>query len=310
MPIHPAPPTDLPGLVAAFTHTVQAVIDLGHRLHDDQWDLPTDCPGWTIKDHVAHVAAVEAHLEGIDDVPDPWGDGEPPAHVRHDFGRWMERGVEARRGRSGMDLVRELEYLLARRTATLGSPGLELDSIVPGVDAPGAGGPAVPAGDLLRIRCMDVWVHEQDIRAAIDAPGDLDSSAAAVFVAAAVRAVPARIARKAEVPVGDTVILELTGPVTARIGVRVEAGTGDDPRPVGTVLFGGEADAEASGGANTTTTMRAIDPNTQITTIKLSTSAFERLAAGRRSPDAVTYSVAGGDQDVARRVLGTLAFIP
>ena len=221
MPIHPAPPSDLPGLVAAFLHTGQAVADLGHRLTDDQFDLPTDCPGWTIKDHISHVVGVEAHLEGL---ADPALDAVPEdtdwPHVRHDFGRWMERAVQARRGRSAHDVVRELEHVLTRRAATLQSPGLDLDSIVPGVDAPGAAGPGVPVKDLLRIRCMDVWVHEQDIRAAIDAPGNLDSPAAAVFVAQAVRAVPARIARKAQVSVGDTVILELTGPVTARIGVR------------------------------------------------------------------------------------------
>ena len=48
----------------------------------------------------------------------------------------------------------------------------------------------------------------------------------------------------------------------------------------------------------------------QITTAKLSTSAFERLAAGRRTVDQVTYTVGGGDEAVARRVLASLSFTP
>ncbi|MCH8611609.1 maleylpyruvate isomerase family mycothiol-dependent enzyme [Arsenicicoccus dermatophilus] len=300
MPIHPAPPTDLPGLVAAFTHTVQAVIDLGRRLTDEQLELPTDCPGWTVKDQISHVVALEAHLEGL-----PEAEVEVPErdHVRNELGRFTERGVEARRSRPGQDVVRELEYVLGRRVAALGSPGLELDSVVPTLRPEGG-----PVGDLLRQRCLDVWVHEQDIRTAIDEPGNLDSPASAIFVDEAVRTLPSAIARRAQVPVGDTVMLELTGPVTTRIGVRVDPGTEEDPRPVGTVLFGGGA--EASGTGTTTTSLRAIDPTTQVTVIKLSTRAFERLAAGRRDVDDVTYTVAGGDQDLARRVLGQLSFVP
>lgn len=303
MPIHPAPPTDLPGLVAAFTHALQQVVDLGRHLTDEQLALPTDCPGWTVKDQISHLAAEESSLEGL---PQPEVEVPDYDHVRNDLGRAIEPGVEARRGRSGADIVRELDYVLGRRVAALGSPGLEIDSIVPGL-----GDRPMPVGELLRMRCLDAWVHEQDIRTALDKPGDQDGAGASIFVATALRQVPQAIARRAEVPLGDTVIIELTGPVTARIGVRVDPAPedADDDRPVGTVLFGGD-DAATGGSGHTTTTMRAIDPDTQITTIKLSTSAFERLAAGRKTVDEVTFTVAGGDEQVARRVLASLSFLP
>src|SRR5690606_15369712 len=74
MPIHPAPPEDLPGMVEAFGQTVQAVIDLGHSCRPEDFALPTACPGWTVQDHISHVAAVEDYLEGAEhervDLPD------------------------------------------------------------------------------------------------------------------------------------------------------------------------------------------------------------------------------------------------
>lgn len=298
MPIHPAPPQDLPGKVEAFRQTVQAVIDLGRGLSEEQLASPTDCPGWSVADQIAHVAALEAHLEGM---PSPEVDLSEAEHVRNEVGAFTERGVQARRGRSRDSLVAELEYLLGKRMDSLASPGLEPDSIVPG-----SFGPA-PVSEVLRLRTLDVWAHEQDIREAVGRPGDLDSPAAAVFVATAFDVVPRAVARGAEVPVGDTVIIELTGPVTGRIGVRVEEGDGGKAR--GTVLFGTAEADEGAGGHATTTTLRAIGADAQITTIKLSTEAFARLAAGRRTPDEVTWT-ASGDEQAAARVLAALRFTP
>lgn len=297
MPIHPAPPQDLPGKVEAFRQTVQAVIDLGRGLTPEQLATETDCPGWTIADQLAHVAALEAHLEGD---PTPDADLSDAPHVKNEMGQFTERGVRARRGRSGESLVRELEYLLTKRMDSLGSPGLEPDSIVPGAFGPES------VSEVLRLRTIDTWTHEQDIREALSKPGDLDSPAAAVFVATAFQVVPRAVAKGAQVSAGDTVIIELTGPVTGRIGVRVEEG--DDGKNRGVVLFGTE-EADQGGGAHTTTTLRAIGADTQITTIKLSTESFARLAAGRRTPDDVNWT-AQGDEDVARRVLASLTFTP
>ena len=68
MPMHPAAPEDLHGLVEAFAGTAQAVVDLTFNLRDADLAKPTACPGWTVKDQVSHVAALEAQLLGR---PDP-----------------------------------------------------------------------------------------------------------------------------------------------------------------------------------------------------------------------------------------------
>lgn len=295
MPIHPAAPQDLPGKVEAYRQTVQAVIDLGRGLSDEQLATPTDCPGWSVRDQLAHVAALEAHLEG-QPAPDIHVEGD---HIKSDVGAYMERGIRARDGRSGEAVVRELEYLLEKRMTTLASPGLELGAIVPGTRGP------APVEDVLRMRTLDVWVHEQDVREALGKPGDLDSPAAAVFVDTAFTVVAKAVA-KAGVPVGDTVIIELTGPVTGRIGVRMEDVDGSTR---GVTIFGTPEADGSSGPSHTTSTLRAIGADAKITTIKLSTEAFARLAAGRRTPDEVTWT-ASGEDDVARAVLGGLTFTP
>lgn len=297
MPAHPAAPTDLPGLVAAFAHTTQAVADLGGSLTDEQFALETQCPGWSVQDQISHVTALESALEGLEPFREA---AERAPHMTQPTSAYTESGVAARRDRSGQDVVRELAYVRERRLDHLASPGLEADSIIAGPFGPDT------ATTVVRMRTVDVWTHEQDIREAINAMGNLDSPAASVFVDAAIASLPRTVARRAEVPVGDTVIVELTGPVTARVGVRVDEG--EDGRPHGTIIFGGAGDANQALGS-TTTTLRAIDPNATITTIKMSSRFFARRAAGRMSTDEITYTVSSGDEQTARRVLDALNFM-
>ena len=74
MPLHPAAPEDLAGLVSAYQQTSQAVVDLGRSCSDADFDLPTACPGWTVKDQISHVVGLESWLHTGEvpkvDVPD------------------------------------------------------------------------------------------------------------------------------------------------------------------------------------------------------------------------------------------------
>lgn len=81
-----------------------------------------------------------------------------------------------------------------------------------------------------------------------------------------------------------------------RAGVRVVTDT--EGRPRGEELFTGET-PDAGGHDETGGT----------TSITLSTDALTRRAAGRRSVDDLTFSVAG-DESVARRVLDHLVITP
>ncbi len=285
--MHPSAPEDLPGLVDAFAHTIQAVADLAATCSDKDFDKPTDCPGWSVKDQVSHVVAVELHLLGRADpsieVPDY-------DHVRGPIGAMMENGVELRRSRAGKEIATELERLIPERVGRLRDPSLTLDTEVPGLRRPG------PLGDVLRLRISDVWCHEQDIRTALARPGNLDSPAAAVWVETILNALPEIVVERAKIEPGRVVMIELTGPIIARSGVRVD--TDEDGTPVGRLMF--------SGGSDETGPIPAIG---KTTSLQLSTEAFARRGAGRRPVADLRYSV-HGDEDVARRVLEALAIAP
>lgn len=290
MPIHPAPPLDLAGLIEGYRQTTQAVIDLGHSCSVKDFAAPTACPGWTVQDQISHVAAVEHYLNGGEnpDVDVSWLE-----HVRHRFGTWMEQGVQARRGLTGTEVVAELEILLHNRLASLADPSLTLESQVRApMDS------TMRLSSLLKVRHQDVWTHEQDIREALGRIGNLDSPAAATFVNSLDRHF-AELVRDVPMADGQTVILESTGPVTARMGVR--ASHDETGSVTHHSLFTGESE---SGMGQTVHTEG--DPTTTIT---LSTEALTRRAAGRRTTVDTTYAVVG-DEELAVRVLDAIAFTP
>ena len=235
-----------------------------------------------MKDQIAHVAGVESMLEGHRDpeveVPDY-------DHLGNELSHLIERAVEVapqpaqpgRRLRAGAPpRPAAVQPAQLRR--------LSADSIIPGPFGP------AEAATVAMMRTFDIWVHEQDIRSAIGRPGNLDSPAAAVFVQQALARLPRVVARDAKVDPGHTVILALTGPIMAKVGVRVDEG--EDGRPLGHEMFTGES-------------VDASTPHVEgpITSFSLSTDAFTRRAAGRRSVDDTTYTLHSGDEAVARRVL-------
>jgi uncharacterized protein (TIGR03083 family) len=154
----PTPPQRLPDLVKAFAQTTQAVVDLARTCSVDDLAQPTECPGWTVHDQISHVVGIEAWLGGHKDprVEMPHYD-----HIRNELGKKVEYAVEVRRGRSGPDVVTELEDVLAQRLSTLRGPDLTDTSIIVGPFGPDQ------AATVMLLRTFDVWTHEQDIRSAL-----------------------------------------------------------------------------------------------------------------------------------------------
>lgn len=280
--MHPAAPSELGELIEAYSNTGQAILDLGLTCREDDFAKETQCPGWTVKDQIAHVVGLEDVFNGGEQpdivVPDhPW--------LRSDFGRFMEAHVEYRRPMDGPAVVAEWQELFPQRVAVLhemlADPETEVDTPV------GARRPA----DLVSLRTVDIWCHEQDIRHALNRPGNLDSPGAALFTARLFKALPI-LAAKAGLPIESAVIVETTGPVHARGGFRIIE---RDGKPYGEEFFSGDShdhlDAE------------------QITTVRLTTEEFTRRGAGRITTDELRYSVEG-DEAIARTVLDGIVVTP
>jgi uncharacterized protein (TIGR03083 family) len=282
MPLHPPAPTEFPEVVDAWAQTLRNVVDLGRTLRPDDADRPTDCPGWTVFDQVAHVASAEAMLAG-DTAPDVDVSGYD--HVRHDFGEQIERFVESRRGRALEDVLDELEWRLDERLTVY-----RAEDVDPEAEVAGPFGPTTLAG-LVGVRAFDVWMHEQDIREAIGRPGGLDTPAASLSVSRLFDALPVVVAKRAGIGPGNAVVLDLTGPVVGRAGARVEE---QDGRPRGIPLFTGDAEEH---------------PDVVTTSLTMSTAVAMRLAGGRRDPTDLHVTV-HGDEDVAARVLAAMSITP
>ncbi len=250
---------------------------LAKQLTDSEWSLPTDCPGWSVGDVVAHCAAFESELAG-DEPLMVTIDKEAP-HIKHPTGIYTERGVVARRGRSRDAVIAEFDDAVRRHTALLDAEPL---------DDPKGDPPITPGsigwnwGTLLRNRALDVWVHEQDVRRGAGRPGGLDTTPARHTQGVFAAALPYIIAKEAQAPPGTTVIFDVTGPVPAVYAVDVN----DEGRGV------------------------AMDspPESPSLRITLDTESFTILGAGRRDPETlpIKVDVAADSDEAAAQELASL----
>lgn len=265
----------LSALVTVWWEAVDSFTHVLERVGDDQWSTTTDLPGWDVHAIAAHTAHLEALLAGRahDDVEI----GDAP-HARGMMGQFTEQGVVARRPETPDALITEIrESTTARHTQLLADPPTD-----PSAPAPGLFGTiGWTTGLLLRNRPLDVWMHEQDIRRALDLPGNLDSAPAIHAADYLLESLPFVVGKRAQAPVGSVVRLEVAGhaPATVAVGEdgRGRLATPDDGEPTVTL---------------------AMDRET-----------FVVLAGGRRpaAPDAVRVT---GDDELGERVLSALAVTP
>ncbi|MFG2091406.1 MULTISPECIES: maleylpyruvate isomerase family mycothiol-dependent enzyme [unclassified Spirillospora] len=256
---------------AAYEQTIRSTLGLAETLGEADWHLPTECPGWTVKDQFAHLAGVELDLLG-----DPSPDIDLPEfdHIRNDFGQMLEKAVHVRRAVPGPQVAAELADALERRLAEL--PGMDPDRLIMCPD-----GREGPYSRFMKFRAMDCWTHEQDIRRAVGRPGNLDAPAAHCFWDLMSAALPRIVARTAKPGPGRSVALRVSDPLDFHVAVRVD----DDGRG------------------------HWAEPGKPTAELAMSWETYVRLTAGRCTPDAVAVDTAGA-QDVATRVLTNMAITP
>ena len=245
-------------------------------LTEEQWKTPTGCPGWTVQDQLSHLIDYEARAVG---KPAPEHKAADVSHTKNDLGVTNEDGVDARRGLPGADVLAEFRSVTADRLAQLRAltpADLEREVTTPA-------GPGTVA-DMLTLRVMDTWSHEQDIRRAMGRPGNEDSPAADYAVDYFCRFLPIVVARRAEPADGDVVAFEIGARPPLVVSVRDGKGSVAD----------GASDA---GSVAPTVALR------------MPTGTFGALIGGRSDVDRGTVSVEG-DQALGERVLSAIGFMP
>ena len=252
-----------------------SISELCERLEEPEWDLPTDLPGWTVRDAMSHMIGTELMLSGEQTPAAPGVMGD---HVRNGIGELNEAWVDARRGRSGHEMLTEFRDVTTKRLAQLRSmEPAEFDAL--GFTPDGEG----PYRRFMEIRVFDCWEHEQDIRRAVGQPGHLDGPVAAHSVAEVTSKLGYIVGKRAGVPDNTTVVFDITGSLPMLLPVYVD----------------GRA--------------RILDrePSDPTTTIHLDTETYNAMACGRWTADQAQQSGrvrVTGDTEIGQRVLDNMAF--
>ena len=197
---------DFHQLAAAWESAIAPFADLAESLTTSQWQTASYLPGWTLGDIVAHVVGIERDLLGD---PTPYSELEwsQLPHADDLFSRYTEIAVAARRHVPQDEVCAELRKTIAQRREALAAEPPDLAEIVSG-----PGGWQLPRGVALRIRCFDIWTHDQDIRSVVGRPGDLDTDAAWIAADRMVYGLARSWARQVRPPMGSAAAIEVTGP--------------------------------------------------------------------------------------------------
>ncbi|WP_327415117.1 maleylpyruvate isomerase family mycothiol-dependent enzyme [Streptomyces sp. NBC_01233] len=274
MTVHPS----LQPYADAWTHSIEAISELVLPLTEGEWNRATPCPGWSVRDVVSHIIGIEC--EQLGDPRPIHTVARDLRHVVDEFSRYMEVQVDVRRHHTAPEMTSELEYTVIRRSRQLRNEKRDPDTMVRG-----------PLGDqvtlehALRLRAFDVWIHEQDLRAALGVPGNWDAPGAYVARDLLLAGLPKVVAKRAGAPVNSAVVIDVHGALEFMRTVRVDAdgrGTVDKSPSLGPAV-----------------------------TLTLDWETYVRLAAGRVRAHVVADRVkVEGDAELAEAILTQFAVTP
>jgi uncharacterized protein (TIGR03083 family) len=242
-------------------------------LSDEDWQTETECPGWSVQDNVAHIIGTESMLLGRDA---PAHDPGTKPWVHNPIGEGNEIQVDYRRTFTPQQVLDEYREVTSERIS-----GLEqLTDAELGADSWTPVGPGT-VRDLLAVRIMDCWVHEQDIRRAVGKPGGLEGPVAAHAFGRHRGAMGFVVGKKAGAPDGTTVVVDVAG-----------------QQPIAVAVEGKRANILSDAPA---------DPDVRLS---MDLETFNRLCCGRGPVDDVASGVKiEGDADLGRRIVQNMNFM-
>lgn len=262
-------------VVRLLTEQFHTITDLCSGFDEATWALPTCLPGWNVKDNVSHMIGTESMLLGR---PNPTVEVIGLTHVRNAIGEANELWVESLRGESGARVLDVFNEVTDKRIAALEAM-TQAD-----FDAPSwtPAGPDETYGRFMRIRHYDCFMHTLDITEAIGVDDITPVDHLRSALSEPIGGLGYIVGKKAGLPKGTSVRIELTGPAggTYLVDVADRATLVDE-------LDG--------------------DPTASIT---LDPVLFLRLTGGRRpaGPHLDGEIRLGGDRDLAIQMATNLTF--
>lgn len=249
-------------------------------LSESQWLAPTPLPDWDVRAVVSHIIGTESFLQGIA-PPEPDIDVNGLDHVRNGVGAMNECWVRHFAGQRGGSVLQRYRAVIEDRRQVLGAMSEEEWNAETRTPA----GPD-SYGRFMRIRVFDCWMHEQDIRVAIEQPSsddELSGVAARLSLDEIAATLGFVVGKLAQAPDGARVEFDLTGRLARSVRVSV------DGRAQVVEDFGGR------------------EPTA---TIRVNALQFTRLAGGRPMCPIRPQDIdLGGDKDLAAQILEKLNFV-
>ncbi len=256
------------------------IYELYRSLEKNEWALPTDCPGWTVKDQISHIIGTELMLSGeqppgLSSAEDSAGserDKSNPSqdniaakqfpYVKNPIGEANELWVEARRRRPPEQLLEEFHQVTTERLTAL-------RSMSEGEFAKVGWTPAgqAPYREFMAIRVFDCWVHEQDIRRAANKPGNLTGRVANHSRNRIRQAMPFVIGKKVQPQEGSIVVFHITNP-----------GEIDN-------TFAVKMDGDRAAFMDQSPNQSSVDTSPETAYLDMDFETFACLACGRWDPD-------------------------
>jgi uncharacterized protein (TIGR03083 family) len=253
-----------------------ALATLAADFTDADWATATELPGWDVKDCYSHVVGTERMLQGVALPPI---DLSGLTHMTAPSAPITEPPVAFRRDRSGPEVLAELAEAAAERIAELRALPAERWDLV----GPTPVGEA-PYREFMNIRVFDCWMHEQDVRRALQRAGHQDGPVVEHALGRCTKALGFVVGKKAGAPDGAVVVFALHGSMARDLAVTVAGGRASV----------GPTDA------------------TPTVTLSMDQETFWCLGGGRWSPDAVLDAdrvTFDGDADLGRAVVNAMNFM-
>jgi len=253
--------------------TIQAINDLTELcapLTEQQWKAATDCPGWSVQDNISHLVGIENMLLG----KTPTTHKSPKYdYIKNPIGEHNEHEIDVRRSLTGSQVFAEWKATATERVHQLQTADAEYFA-KPMMMPTGPG----TLGDFLDIRILDLWIHDQDIRRALNLSGNHGGPCAEHTIDRLIRTLPIVVGKRAATPEGESVSITISGAVQRTIYVSVSEG---------------RANIVASAPANMTCE------------ISMDSTVFTALATGRKLSTELNWTFTG-DTALAQRIVSQL----